>query len=291
MAEKNKANTGNREMDKLLAPLTADNREKLFNATANIKENLARGSKFALAADLTTVRTILAPDPKAHKSVKQAWSTWIKVNKFEGLPKATAYRLMDAYQEAQKVFSPVFLAALAASGVALNITPSVKKPLGKYTDVALKYAEEINPKAKLTEEKAAELVLAVVRDKPEPKPKKSFLVQKIELAENVLDKLNAIKKKELGLSGDDSPSPEEIREELTDVINHLLFLADFEEDECEFSPTELVSSKPAESSEPEKEEGESEPVSEAKKEGLSPQVISEAAKEHAKKQAPIKKTA
>ncbi len=108
------------------------------------------------------------------------------------------------------MFSPVFLAALATSGVALNIIPSVKKPLGRLTEVALKYAEEINPKATLTEEKAAELVLAVVRDKPEPKPTKSFVVQKIELAENALDRLNAIKKKELGLSGDDSPSPKEI---------------------------------------------------------------------------------
>ncbi len=117
------------------------------------------------------------------------------------------------------------------------------------------------------------------------------IVQKIELAESVLDKLNVIKKKELGLKGDDSPSPEEIREELTGVINHLLFLADFAEDECdEFAPIELVSTEPSESA---MEQGEkaSEPHPEAKKEKIPPQTISEAARAHHKKQASTKKTA
>ncbi len=168
--------TGDRGLDRLLAPLTDDNKQRLFTVTDRIKQNLKQGSKFVLAADLSTVRTILVPDPKAHKSAKEAWSTWIRVNKFEGLPKATAYRLMDGYEEAQKMFSPVFLDAVAASGLALNITPSVAKPLGRYTDIALKYAEEIKPEAKLSEEKAVEIVMAIVRDKPEPKPKKPFLL-------------------------------------------------------------------------------------------------------------------
>jgi len=53
--------TGDRGLDRLLAPLTDDNKQRLFTVTDRIKQNLKQGSKFVLAADLSTVRTILVP--------------------------------------------------------------------------------------------------------------------------------------------------------------------------------------------------------------------------------------
>jgi len=236
---------GSREWHKIYDQLTETDRKLLDSETAAALNALTVGSKFAVISHLSTVRGILKKDE---------WGEYIRAYGFHGLPKSTAYGLIDGYEEAKKECHPVFLAALASTGMSLNISPSAKAPFGKYTEIVRKYKDEINPAAEVSEEKAAEIVLAVVRDKPPKKAAKTFIVQELEAANALLKTAKAIKKKKMGLSGDDSPSSADVRDELTDIINHLLFIAGFGNDECEFAPIDLVSTEPPESAVEEEEE-------------------------------------
>ena len=124
--------------------LDDDKKKRLAELEAAIRQQLENGSKYLLADTLIEVHDLIAPAGTTKQQEVRIWGDWAKRNRFNGLAKTTAYRLMAAVRVSRQRFHPGLISNLVKSGHMAGITPTEKQPLGKFTAILEQLASSDN---------------------------------------------------------------------------------------------------------------------------------------------------